>query len=114
MLISNLSTRVITLPFTGIETLLTQSDFKIAVKPGTSFVDAFKHSTNPVWQAAWTNRIEPYLNDYNDYFEYFDGGKKKKMNLKNSRIIFSLASLGVGWVRVFPLPLLDGSTPFES
>ena len=72
MLISNLSTRVITLPFNGLETLLTQSDFKIAVKPGTSFVDAFKHSTNPVWQSAWTNRIQPYLNDYSEYFEYSD------------------------------------------
>ena len=73
MLISNLSTRVITLPFTGIETLLTQSDFKIAVRPGTSNVDAFKFSTNPVWQAAWTNRIQPYLKDYTEYFDSKDG-----------------------------------------
>ena len=64
MLISYLATRVITLPFNGIETLLAQSDFKIALNPGTSYEDSFKISTDPVWQAAWTGRIQPYLEEY--------------------------------------------------
>lgn len=64
MLISYLATRVITLPFNGIETLLSQSDFNIALNPGTSYEDAFKISIDPVWQAAWIGRIQPYLEEY--------------------------------------------------
>ena len=64
MLISYLATRVITLPFDGIETLLAQSDFNIALNPGTSYEDSFKISTDPVWQAAWIGRIQPYLEEY--------------------------------------------------
>jgi hypothetical protein len=65
MLISFLATRVITLPFTSIKELLDKSDFLIAVNPGTSYEDAFKLSTDPLWQDAWQNRIRDYLDDYN-------------------------------------------------
>ena len=64
MLISYLSTRVIVLPFDGIKTLLDNSDFKIALNPGSSYEDAFKLATDPVWQDAWKFRIKPNLDDY--------------------------------------------------
>ena len=68
MLISYLARRTINLPFNGIPTLITKSDFKIAVIPGSSYEDAFKTATDPFWQKAWTDRIEPYLDDYEPYY----------------------------------------------
>jgi hypothetical protein len=67
MLISYLSTRVITLPFGSILQLVSKTDFRIALYPGSSYMDAFKFSTDPVWQGAFTSRIEPYLDEYDEY-----------------------------------------------
>ena len=77
MLITYLSTRVIVLPFNSIATMLTKSSsFKIAVMPGSGHEDAFKFSKDPVWQEAWTDRIEPYLDFYRPYFS-----KLPKLNI---------------------------------
>ncbi len=69
MLISYLATRVIVLPFDGIKGLVENSDYRIAVIPGSSFMDAFKHSSVPEVQEAWKTRIEPYLEDYRGHVE---------------------------------------------
>ena len=68
MLISYLARRVINVPFDGISTLVTATDFKITLMPGTSIEDAFKTSTDPFWQKAWTDRIEPFLDGYKSYY----------------------------------------------
>ena len=64
MLISYLATRVISLPFNNIPELVSDSQFRIVLIPGTSFEDAFKTSSNPDWQAAWIDRIEPHLEEH--------------------------------------------------
>ncbi len=64
MLISYLATRVIVLPFNDLRGLVEESDFRIALIPGSSYEDAFKTSTNPLWQRAWTEKLEPYLEEY--------------------------------------------------
>ena len=64
MLISYLSTRFIALPFTNIRGLVENSDFRIALIKGTSFDDSFKMSTDPIWQKAYSERIEPYMDQY--------------------------------------------------
>ena len=69
MLISYLSTRFISLPFTNIRGLVENSDFKIALIKGTAFEDAFKLSTDPIWQKAYSERIEPYLDQYAPFYE---------------------------------------------
>ncbi len=69
MLISYLATRVIVLPFTGIKSLVDNTDFRIAVIPGSSFMDAFKFAKDPNWQKAWKDRIEPYLDEYRGHVE---------------------------------------------
>ena len=63
MLISFLATRVISLPFKDIPDLVANTEFRIILRPGTSFEDAFKTSPDPIWQAAWTYRIEPHLDE---------------------------------------------------
>ena len=41
--------------------------FKIALNPGSSYEDAFKYASEPSWQVAWKDRIEPYLQDYEGF-----------------------------------------------
>lgn len=88
MVTSYLSQRVMTLPFNDlvrlwkekkqppnilndfIHVLLFQNglvdntDFRIAVTPGSAFLDTFKLSNDPVWSKAYKTRIEPYLEKY--------------------------------------------------
>ena len=66
MLISYLATRVIVLPFNNIKELVDQSTFVISLFPGSSYMDAFKFSEDPDWQRAWKQRLEPYLDNYED------------------------------------------------
>ncbi|TRY79476.1 hypothetical protein TCAL_06563, partial [Tigriopus californicus] len=69
MLISFLATRVIVLPFNSLQGLVDESDFRISLSPGTSYMDAFKQSQDPIWQKAWKDRIEPYLSSYSNDIE---------------------------------------------
>ena len=64
MLISYLATRVTVLPFFSIETLLKDTDYKVALLPGTSYEDLFRYATDSVWQDTFKERIEPYLGQY--------------------------------------------------
>ena len=73
MLVSYLATRVTVLPFTNVETLVKNSNYKIVVNPGSLSEDIFRYATNPFWNEAWTSRIEPYLGSY-------DGNSNDRMN----------------------------------
>ena len=64
MLISYLATRVIVLPFNSLDELVEGSAFKIVLTPGSSYMDAFKKSTDSIWQEAWKTRIEPEIDSY--------------------------------------------------
>ena len=39
------------------------TQFRIILAPGTSYVDDFRTSTDPIWQAAWTDRVQPNLEE---------------------------------------------------
>ena len=67
MLVSYLAARIIVLPFTGIETLMADSEYLIAVWPGTYSQAVFESSIDPVWQKAWNERMKPYMEDYIPY-----------------------------------------------
>ena len=64
MLISYLATRVVSLPFKGIPDLVANTQFRIILTPGSSYEDAFKTSTDQNWQAAWTDRVQPNLEEH--------------------------------------------------
>ena len=66
-LISYLAIQKTHLPFNNLETLLSSTSNKIAVLPGSSLEDAFRHSRDPITQRAWTERIEPYLDEFHTY-----------------------------------------------
>ena len=67
MLISYLATRTISLPFKDISDLVVNTQFRIILPPGTRHEDDFKTSTDPIWQAAWTDRVQPHLEEHVGY-----------------------------------------------
>lgn len=66
-LVSFLAFETFLLPFTSIETLLANTDYQIAIYPGSNMEDIFKNSQDPVYQEAWIERIQPFLEDYLPY-----------------------------------------------
>ena len=63
-MISYLATRKIVLPFNNVEELVKTSNYKIALVPGTNAENVFRYSSDKWWQQAWSERIEPYLQNY--------------------------------------------------
>lgn len=63
-LISYLAIQKTHLPFNNLETLLSLTSNKIALLPGSAEEDEFRYSTDPLMQRAWTERIEPYLDEF--------------------------------------------------
>ena len=64
MLISYLSSKVVELPFNSIPELIENTNFKIAVLPGSYHEDAFKYANDPYWKIAWKERIQPFIHEY--------------------------------------------------
>jgi hypothetical protein len=67
MLISYLAIRVIPLPFKDITDLVANTQFRILLKPGGANEDAFKTSRDPTWQTAWTDRVQPHLEEHDGF-----------------------------------------------
>ena len=64
MIISFLAVMTTVLPFKSMVKMVTQTDFKVIVQPGTSYVDTFRLSNNPMLKDIYTERIEPYIENY--------------------------------------------------
>lgn len=69
MLVSYLSTRFVVLPFTNIRELVENSDYKIGLIRGSSHESYFKTSSDPIVQKAYSERIEPYLDDFAPFYD---------------------------------------------
>ena len=67
MLISYLSTRFVVVPFTNIRELVQNSDYRIALMRGSSQESFFKTSPDPYVQKAYSDRIEPYLDEFEPF-----------------------------------------------
>ena len=67
MLISYLSTRFVVLPFTNIRELVENSDYRIALMRGTIQESYFKTSSDPHVQKAYSERIAPYLDEFEPF-----------------------------------------------
>ena len=66
MLVSYLSARKIKLPFRSVEELLSNSGHKIILRYGSASEHFFQHNPNLAFQKAYTERILPYKDKYND------------------------------------------------
>ena len=64
MLISYLSMRTMILPFNSLETLVSKSDYDIALIPDSTMQSSFELGTSPVWKQAWEERVKPNLDLY--------------------------------------------------
>ena len=67
MVISYLAVVVTVLPFKDIPDLVTNTQFRIILNPGTAFEDAFKTSPDPYWKIAWTDRVQPHLEEHTGF-----------------------------------------------
>ena len=68
-LIANLTKRVTKLPFTSIETLVIDSDYKLGTAPGSAQMDFLQYSSNPIHKLAWKERMEPNMDAYEGFLE---------------------------------------------
>ena len=67
MLVSYLAVDVQVLPFTGMETFMSSSNYKMASAPGWYAYSVFENANDPSWKAVFTERMEPYVDDYAKY-----------------------------------------------
>ncbi len=44
--------------------MIEKTDTKIALVPNSASEDEFKQSTDPLWQRAWKERVQPNINNY--------------------------------------------------
>ena len=63
MLISYLAEKRISLPFIDLSDLMANTQFRIILLTGSIHEDHFKKSRDPLWQAAWTDRVQPHLEE---------------------------------------------------
>ena len=59
------------MPFDSLSTLMDNTNFKLTTYPNTALENKFKFSTNPLWQKAWNERMEPYRDELKPYFGTF-------------------------------------------
>ena len=67
MLLSFLTVEKQNLPFKNVKTLLDNTNYKIVPLPGSALEDVFKLSTEPIYEKAWKERVEPYIKNYLGY-----------------------------------------------
>ena len=67
MLITHLTTKKIIMPFTNIEDLYYNTNFRIALTPNSGELDDFSQSKDQLFQKIYDERIKPHLQDYLDY-----------------------------------------------
>jgi hypothetical protein len=46
---------------------MTNTQFRIILMPGSSYQNDFETSPNPIWQAAWTDRVQPHLKEHDGF-----------------------------------------------
>ena len=66
------------MPFENIESLLEETNYQIAINPGSSIQNFFQYSNDPIVQEAWLKRIKPYITKYKELKN--DWGKSLVMN----------------------------------
>ena len=67
MLITHLTIRKTSMPFTTIEDMYYNTNFRISLIPNSAQVDDFAQSTNPLFQKIFEERFKPHLQEYLDY-----------------------------------------------
>ena len=67
MLITHLTTRKIIMPFTTIEELYYNTNFRIALLPNSASLDDFAQSKDQLYQKIYEERLKPHVQEYLDY-----------------------------------------------
>ena len=67
MLVSYLAVRKTVLPFNSLSEMYERTNFRLALIPSTSYEDNFKYSNDPLFNKIYKERIEPHLEEYQEY-----------------------------------------------
>ena len=70
MLVSYLATRKTVLPFNSLLEMYERTNFRLGLIPSTSYEDNFKYSNDPLLRRIYKERIQPHLQEYQDYPEH--------------------------------------------
>ena len=70
MLVSYLATRKTVLPFGSLQEMYSNTPFRLALIPSTTYEDNFKYSRDPLFKNIYEERIKPHLEDYSSYENY--------------------------------------------
>jgi hypothetical protein len=55
------------IPFNSLREMYEKSNYRLVLVPGGSYEDAFKLSSDTLWQNIYMDRIKPYLEEYKAY-----------------------------------------------
>ena len=72
MLLSFLTIELVDYPFCDIRSLVEDTNYQIAIYPGSVHEELFRDSPNEFARIAWKDRIEPYLDEYKVYMNKND------------------------------------------
>ena len=61
---SFLAVKKLQLPFTDIKSLYYETNYQIALFPGSAMEDSFKYSSDHLYHEVYSNRIQPYLQGF--------------------------------------------------
>ena len=67
ILITYLTSRKMTMPFSTIEDLYHKTNFRLALIPNSAHEDDFKYSLDPIYKKIYEERVKPYLQEYLNY-----------------------------------------------
>ena len=67
MLLSFLTIELVNYPFLDIRSLIKDTNYQIAIYPGSVHEELFRDSPNEFARMAWKSRIEPNLDNYKIY-----------------------------------------------
>ena len=81
------------MPFKNIPELLENTNFRIAVLPGSYHEDAFKYATDYHWKTAWNERIQTFLHEYKD-----SNGNMAQYPMKDSSIALYFSAQNIKYV----------------
>ena len=52
------------MPFSSLQEMYYDTDFRLALRPSTTFEDNFKYSSEEIFQKIYKDRLEPHLEEY--------------------------------------------------
>ena len=67
MLVSYLATRKTVMPFAGLDDMYSNTNYRLALLPATTYEDSFRFSRDPLLKSIYEERFLPHREEYMNY-----------------------------------------------